>query len=84
MTILLLTKNCRVELFEYQIDLSSRPERTRISCHAALDMTTCAPFRKERRMKFAEATNLNRKSGVAQWRDLRLIALFSAGPKQAV
>jgi len=26
--------------------LSSRPERTRISCHAALDTSTCAPFRK--------------------------------------
>ncbi len=24
--------------------LSSRPERTRISCHAALDKTSCAPF----------------------------------------
>jgi hypothetical protein len=24
--------------------LSSRPERTRISCHAALDMAACAPF----------------------------------------
>jgi hypothetical protein len=26
-------------------------------CHAALDKVACAPFRKERRMKFAEATN---------------------------
>jgi hypothetical protein len=26
-------------------DLSSRPERTRISCHAALDRAACAPFR---------------------------------------
>jgi hypothetical protein len=25
-------------------ELSSRPERTRISCHAALDKTACAPF----------------------------------------
>src|ERR1700728_2584966 len=24
--------------------LSSRPERTRISCHAAVDMAACAPF----------------------------------------
>jgi hypothetical protein len=30
-----------------QTELSSRPERTRISCHAALDETTSAPFRKE-------------------------------------
>src|SRR5450631_4087787 len=27
-----------------QTELSSRPERTRISCHAALDKTACAPF----------------------------------------
>ena len=47
------------------------PERTRISCHAALDMATSAAFVKESRMKFANATKLDRKSGVAQWRDLR-------------
>jgi hypothetical protein len=51
--------------------LSSRPERTRISCHAALDKTTCAPFRKEGRMKCTNATKFHRKSGVAQWRDLQ-------------
>jgi hypothetical protein len=51
--------------------LSSRPERTRISCRAALDMAMCAAFVKESRMKIANATKLNRKSGVAQWRDLR-------------
>ena len=50
--------------------LSSRPERTRISCHAALGMAAYAAFRKESRMKFANATNLDRKSGVAEWRDL--------------
>jgi hypothetical protein len=42
-----------------------RPERTRISRHAALDMAACGAFRKESRMKFANATNLDRKSGVA-------------------
>ena len=46
-------------------------DRTRISCHAALDKTACAPFLKERRMMFANATNIHRKSGGAQWRDLR-------------
>jgi hypothetical protein len=45
--------------------LSSRPERTRISCHAALDTAACAPFIKERRMMFAGANNFYRKSGVA-------------------
>jgi hypothetical protein len=45
--------------------LSSRPERTRISCYAALDMAASAAFRKESRMKFANAANLDRKSGAA-------------------
>jgi hypothetical protein len=51
--------------------LSSRPKRTRISCHAALDKATCAPFRKEGRMKCINATKFHRKSGGAQWRDLQ-------------
>jgi hypothetical protein len=46
-------------------NLSSRPERTRISCFAALDTTKCAAFIKESRMKFTNATDFNRKSGVA-------------------
>ena len=45
-----------------QTKLSSRPERTRISCHAALETTACAAFSKESCMKFANATNTNRKS----------------------
>jgi hypothetical protein len=32
--------------------------------HAALDKIACAPFFKERRMKFAEPTNLHKKSGI--------------------
>jgi hypothetical protein len=55
----------RDDKFVCAIDLSSRPERTRISCPAAPDTTTCAAFIKESRMKLASATNLNRKSGVA-------------------
>jgi hypothetical protein len=42
------------------------PERTRISCHAALDRAACAPFSKEKRMKLANATKFNRKSGAAE------------------
>ena len=53
--------------------LSSRPERTRISCYAALDMAACAAFRKESRMRDCNTTNLDRKSGGAQWRDLLLM-----------
>jgi hypothetical protein len=50
-------------------------ERTRISCRAALDMAACAAFVKESRMKIDNATKLNRKSGVARWRDLRFCTL---------
>ena len=57
--------------------LSSRPERTRISCHAAPDTATYAAFVKESRMEFASATNLHRKSGGAEWRDLRFLLQFS-------
>jgi hypothetical protein len=32
--------------------------------HAALNITACAPFFKERRMRFAGPTTLHRKSGV--------------------
>ena len=38
----------------------------RISCHAALERTAYAPFRKERRMKFANAIKFHRKSGLAR------------------
>jgi hypothetical protein len=44
-------------------ELSSRLERTRISCHATLDMAACAAFRKESRMKFANTNNLDRNPG---------------------
>ena len=50
------------------IELSSRLERTRISCYAALTSS---------RVKFANPSNLNRKSRVAQWKDLRFLFQFS-------
>jgi hypothetical protein len=40
-------------------------DRTRISCHAALDMAACAAFVKESRMKCANAIKFHRKSGGA-------------------
>jgi hypothetical protein len=58
-------------------ELSSRPERTRISCHAALEKAARAPFCREGRMRFDNATKFHRKSGVAQWRDLRFLFRFS-------
>jgi hypothetical protein len=45
--------------------LSSRPERTRISCHAAPNTTAYAAFIEESRMNFTNATDLNRNSGAA-------------------
>jgi hypothetical protein len=36
-------------------------------------MAACAAFRKESRMKFANATKPDGKSGGAKWRDLRLL-----------
>ena len=56
-------------------ELSSRPERTRISYFALLATTTCAALRRESRMQLINAAGLDRKSGGAQWRDLR----FSPG-----
>ena len=41
-----------------------------VSCIGA-----CAAFSKESPMKFANASKLNRKSGVAQWRDLLFLLL---------
>jgi hypothetical protein len=37
--------------YHAQTELSSQPEHTRISCHAALDKAPCAPFFKERRTR---------------------------------
>jgi hypothetical protein len=51
--------------------LSSRPERTRISYFAMPATTTYAALLKESRTKYINATSLDRKSGVAQWRDLQ-------------
>jgi hypothetical protein len=73
MTILLCPQELQQEVLAPAIELSSRPERTRISCHAALDMAASAAFCKESRMKFASATKFDRKSGVAEWRDLRFL-----------
>ena len=53
--------------------LSSRPERTRISYFALLATTTYAVFLKENRTILINATDLDRKSGGAQWRDLRFL-----------
>jgi hypothetical protein len=41
--------------------MNRHPDRSEpgFPCHAALDEAGCAPFRKERRMKFTGATKLN-------------------------
>jgi len=46
-------------------ELSSRPERTRISYFAQLATTTCAALFKESRMQIIKATGLDRKIGGA-------------------
>ena len=46
-------------------ELSSRPERTRISYFALLATTTYAALLRESRMQFINATSLHRKSGGA-------------------
>jgi Putative zinc-finger len=45
---------------------SATEDQTRIYCHAALDIAPYAAFVTERRMRFANATKLHRKSGQAQ------------------
>jgi hypothetical protein len=45
---------------------STTEDQTRISCHAAPDIATCAAFVTESRMRFANATKFHRKSGKAQ------------------
>ena len=44
--------------------ISRKTSETPNFLHAALERTACAPFIKERRMKFREPTKLHRKSGV--------------------
>ena len=56
--------------------LSSRPKRTRISYFALLATTTYAVFLKKTAYVLINATNLDRKSGGAEWRDLRFSGHF--------
>jgi hypothetical protein len=42
-------------------------------------MAACAAFRKESRMKLANATNFDMKSGVAEWRDLQFHSIRNEG-----
>jgi hypothetical protein len=46
-----------------------------------LNIAAYAAFVKESRMNLANATKLNRKSGVAEWRDLRFLFRFSHTPE---
>ena len=65
-----------------QTKLSSRPERTRISCHTAPETWPRVRLSvRERRMKCTNATKVNRKSGGAEWRDLRCASRPSRIPR---
>jgi hypothetical protein len=61
--------------FSGETELSSRPERTPISCFALLATSTYTALRRESRMQILNATALDRKCGGAQWRDLRFLPL---------
>jgi hypothetical protein len=55
------------------------PTEPRISYYAAPPMTAYAAFRKESRMKFANATKPDRKSR-GKWRDLQFSSLRAPRP----
>jgi len=65
MTILLCPKSFSESYLAHGTELSSRPERTRISYFAPLATTTFAALRRESRMQIIKATGLDRKSGGA-------------------
>jgi hypothetical protein len=65
MTILLRGQVSLHEALTGATELSSRPERTRISYFALLATTTYAALRRESRMQIPNATGLDRKSGGA-------------------
>jgi hypothetical protein len=56
------------------------PERTRISCYAALINGRVCGFQRGKPHEDRNATNLDRKSGVAEWRDLLFTAHVSDKP----
>jgi hypothetical protein len=64
----MLVGRCSSQLSGHQtmreIKKVTTSERTRISRHAALDMARYAAFVRESRIKIANVTKLNRKSGV--------------------
>jgi hypothetical protein len=64
-------------LLAISIRQNCHPDRSVPGFPTSRDPTTAtyAAFRKESRMKFANATKLDRKSGVAQWRDLLFLCL---------
>jgi subtilisin family serine protease len=56
-------RSSRDDKFVAEEELSSRAERTRISCHAATDTTAYAAFIQESRTKFINAASLFRNFG---------------------
>ena len=63
MTILLSPQGLSLETLDPTTELSSRPERTRISYFALLATTACAALLRESRMQIIKATGLDRESG---------------------
>jgi hypothetical protein len=62
--------------YSFQDELSSRPERTRISCHAALDKGPCAPFCK------GKAHEVHQRQQVPQEIRGSVVALIFVAPQR--
>jgi hypothetical protein len=65
---------------DHSLQQICHPDRTRISCHATLDIAACAAFVKESSIKCTNATKLHRKSGGAQ-RSGGICGFFSVRPQ---
>src|SRR5271154_761812 len=61
------------------IPLKPKDGLTPVSCHAVPERSACAPFIKERRMEYINATSLRRKSG--KWGTQRWFSLICCGER---
>jgi hypothetical protein len=69
--------------YSFQDELSSRPERTRMSCHAALDKTACAPFCKGKAHEVHQRHQVPQeiRGSVAEGSAVRPSGFPNSGPK---
>ena len=69
---------------EKRLPLSSRPKRTRISCHASLTSGTVCGFHQGKPHEARRSQPIHRKSGEAKWRDLRCALLPNESPPSTI